>query len=201
MVNRTGRGYFKKGHKTNVGRKRKEITKKRISDALKGHPNWNPDYIGCFKKGGIPWNKEKPNLKIKGKNHFNYGKPLPPEVRKKISQTKRKGKCTLLHLLQKSAEYNEWKESVLERDNYTCKKCGKKKQLHVHHIISPKKHLELILYKENGLTLCASCHKKLHNKEMKKNGKLSNKKRRIIYRGAQSSESLGKLERALLVRC
>lgn len=58
--------------------------------------------------------------------------------------------------------YKNNHEAVLNRDNYTCQCCKTKKgTLHVHHII----------YRSNGgsdkmenlITLCESCHKKLHD--------------------------------------
>jgi len=60
----------------------------------------------------------------------------------------------------------EWKArrlQILERDNYTCKKCGNKTRLQIHHKKyikgkmaweSPDKHL---------ITLCRPCHQKEHN--------------------------------------
>ena len=79
-------------------------------------------------------------------------------------------------LYQKGINYGfaNTKAYVLNRDNYTCQHCkGKLKnsRLHVHHII----------FKSNGgsdeqenlITLCKTCHDKLHNGEitLKKNGK------------------------------
>lgn len=62
--------------------------------------------------------------------------------------------------------YQNLKQYVLNRDNYSCKSCTSKKKntkLHVHHI----------LFKSNGgtdtknnlITLCESCHDKLHKKK------------------------------------
>ncbi len=54
----------------------------------------------------------------------------------------------------------EWRRLVKERDG-ECKNCGKKENLHAHHIIpwkiNPSKRFDL----KNGLTLCHSCHKKV----------------------------------------
>lgn len=70
-----------------------------------------------------------------------------------------------------------WKaqrRKTLERDNFTCQKCGRKKenkrQFDVHHIIpydmcdNPKSANQLI----NLITLCRKCHDKEHNKDGKK---------------------------------
>lgn len=64
-----------------------------------------------------------------------------------------------------SAEAQEWRRRVFERDAYTCQDCpqigGK---LHAHHIEAwadcPEKRFEL----SNGLTLCLKCHGKRHPK-------------------------------------
>jgi len=47
--------------------------------------------------------------------------------------------------------------AVLKRDNYSCQSCGSKKRLHVHHKI---KGVQVF---NNLITLCASCHMKLHH--------------------------------------
>lgn len=134
-----------------------------------------------------------------------------PEVRKKISDklTGRvftdewKAKLSKNHHLRgklisgpiidylRSCGYNQtWAKSVLERDNYTCRHCGKRDcKLDAHHYL---KSFSQILYEfyqqysqydpiednsilisltqsylpfwdvDNGLTLCKSCHKKEH---------------------------------------
>lgn len=65
--------------------------------------------------------------------------------------------------------YQEWRNDVLERDNYTCQGCGKQckkyeRGLAAHHIKSyahfPKLRFEL----SNGKTLCRLCHMKIHGK-------------------------------------
>jgi hypothetical protein len=57
-----------------------------------------------------------------------------------------------------------WRKEVYERDNYTCKCCGKVgRKLNAHHIFNwadfPKKRYEL----SNGITLCAKCHNLFHS--------------------------------------
>lgn len=64
-----------------------------------------------------------------------------------------------------SSEYKDWKRSVFERDNYTCQLCGSKKDLQAHHKLDfvefPDKRFDV----DNGLTLCRSCHNKIHYEE------------------------------------
>ena len=55
----------------------------------------------------------------------------------------------------------EWRKKIYERDNYTCRKCGKRGyRLQAHHIKPYKSNLELRYDVNNGLTLCIDCHKK-----------------------------------------
>jgi len=61
--------------------------------------------------------------------------------------------------IRKSLEYQKWRDSVLHRDNYTCKCCeANTKSLQVHHIDSFADFKELRYILENGITLCFFCH-------------------------------------------
>lgn len=68
--------------------------------------------------------------------------------------------------LRYSKRAKEWRISVFERDNYTCKRCGdrsgvgNKVYLQAHHIKSWAEYPELRFEVSNGETLCRSCHKK-----------------------------------------
>jgi hypothetical protein len=65
-----------------------------------------------------------------------------------------------------------WRLSVLERDLFTCQKCGKSGcKLQVHHIKSYKDYPELRTKTDNGITLCIDCHKNCHRKMGGDNGK------------------------------
>ena len=60
-------------------------------------------------------------------------------------------------------EYREWRVSVFERDEYTCRKCcvvGK--ELNAHHIYNYSSHPDLRTDVSNGITLCADCHIDFH---------------------------------------
>lgn len=57
----------------------------------------------------------------------------------------------------------EWVIAVKNRDG-KCLECGKKEDLHAHHIKPKSTHPKLKLDVGNGKTLCYSCHKKEHEK-------------------------------------
>ena len=55
----------------------------------------------------------------------------------------------------------EWRELVLQRNNYTCQDCGAQEaNLIAHHIKSQFLFPNLKLQVANGLTLCRQCHQK-----------------------------------------
>jgi len=62
-----------------------------------------------------------------------------------------------------STENKVWRLTILQRDNFTCKKCGTKKKLQVHHILGFSKYPELRFDFNNGITLCKKCHVKFHS--------------------------------------
>ncbi len=67
-----------------------------------------------------------------------------------------------------SPEYQEWRRTVLERDNYTCQHCEKTGgRLVVHHIKTFKMNIELRMDPDNGVVLCNKCHETLHLSRMK----------------------------------
>ena len=70
-------------------------------------------------------------------------------------------------IIRNSGDYSNWRNSVFERDEYTCQYCGQiGGKLNAHHIKKFADYPELRLDLENGITLCASCHRKLHRNEI-----------------------------------
>ncbi len=58
--------------------------------------------------------------------------------------------------------YQPWRNNCLRRDKNRCKCCKSKINLHVHHIYEWQNYPLVRFDKANGITLCASCHKKAH---------------------------------------
>lgn len=68
-------------------------------------------------------------------------------------------------LSRKTVEYNDWRQFVFKRDNYTCNKCCKKGgELNAHHIFPFHKYPKRRLLVGNGITLCKECHTAFHKK-------------------------------------
>jgi hypothetical protein len=69
--------------------------------------------------------------------------------------------------IRNSPEYREWRNSVFERDCYTCQICHKQGgRLNAHHIKRFAKYPELRLSLQNGITLCYECHHAVHRGEI-----------------------------------
>jgi transposase len=63
-------------------------------------------------------------------------------------------------------EHIEWRDAVLDRDNYICQECGGFGDvLHAHHIKPYHDYPELELDIDNGITLCERCHKQTFGRE------------------------------------
>ena len=66
---------------------------------------------------------------------------------------------------RKTPEYQQWRTSVFQRDNYTCQKCGQKGgNLNAHHKIQWIDDKDLRYDMNNGITLCQACHRNIHKK-------------------------------------
>ena len=62
--------------------------------------------------------------------------------------------------------FAKWSLSVKERDNYTCQKCATVAagcKINSHHIVPKAYFMARALDIDNGVTLCSSCHRKVHN--------------------------------------
>jgi 5-methylcytosine-specific restriction endonuclease McrA len=118
----------------------------------------------------------------------NLGKPCPEHVKRFLRETRKgkngsgyiDGRSKIVDLIRDSSKYQEWRQKVFVRDNFTCKECKNiGGMLHAHHIKrfailieEVKINLPLMdlydgamIYEpfwdlNNGKTLCERCHKK-----------------------------------------
>lgn len=64
---------------------------------------------------------------------------------------------------RKTPGYRIWRRTVFERDGFKCRTCGAKGYVVAHHIKGFREYPELRFEPTNGLTLCRSCHAKVHS--------------------------------------
>lgn len=64
-----------------------------------------------------------------------------------------------------SAEYQQWRQNVRQRDRNSCRRCGFDTNLEVHHIKPLVKYPDFATELDNGLTLCGNCHSLLRGRE------------------------------------
>jgi transposase len=119
---------------------------------------------------------EKFGIDRRGQGSHWKGQILPESARKKMSAAKKgrylgaenpnwKGGEVSDEVRQRrSYKAKKWRETVLERDNFTCQECGSTEQLHVHHMLSFADHPERRWDINNGITVCVSCHEKIHRR-------------------------------------
>jgi len=69
---------------------------------------------------------------------------------------------------RRTREYIDWRTNVFTRDDFTCQICGQVGgNLNAHHIKPFAKYKKLRFELTNGITLCESCHRKVHKGEIK----------------------------------
>ena len=111
--------------------------------------------------------KSRPSC-FKGKKHTNFSKQKMRAAKLGIvgpAHPLWKGGRDSRHDEMRRDPYKKWRQAVFERDNYTCQECGQMGcVLNAHHIQSWKDFPELRYDIDNGVTVCVSCHYKIHTK-------------------------------------
>lgn len=116
--------------------------------SLIGRDTWNKGKTGWTKntKAGF----QKGNRLFAGEKNWNWKGGITPKNAK----------------IRNSLIYKKWRESVFERDNYTCVLCLRKRQsgdrviLNADHVKPFSLYPNLRFNVNNGRTLCVECHKK-----------------------------------------
>ncbi len=143
-----GKRGAKKGRpSTFKGRKHTEAYKKLSSDKRKGKPS-----------------------KMKGKKHtiearLNMSKAARARgIKGKDCHLYKDGKVLERRGIRFSLEYKRWRFDVFARDRFTCQDCGDNKggNLNAHHKKSFADFPELRFSLDNGISLCETCHEKIH---------------------------------------
>lgn len=89
-------------------------------------------------------------LKRAGENHYRYNPFLTEEERARRDMF--------------NGELKKWRKKVFLRDNYTCNICKDVGgRLNAHHLYSWDVHKKERFDVDNGVTLCADCHKGFHS--------------------------------------
>ena len=121
-----------------------------------------------------PYKKEVTSKRMKNNNpSFN------PIIREKINKSverywKTHKPYNFIDGSSRNRKYNKRKwinlaKKCYKRDNFTCQNCNKKGgQLNAHHILPWAGNKELAFDINNLITLCVSCHAKVHNRRFKK---------------------------------
>lgn len=149
---------------------RKENRKKTLLYG-ENNPSWKPKRIvicTCGKELHFaPWETARKycSLKCRGLNKRGVNSPVY-KGDKAVSK--------LRNRVYQWDEYQQWRNEILNRFNWTCQECGKRNGLEVHHIksfreiineLAPKTFEDIRLCKilfdpTNGLPLCRPCHRK-----------------------------------------
>jgi len=103
------------------------------------------------------------------RQYLNITKAVVEMGRFDISSMARNRKLKSVEYQQSDFEGKNLREKVLWRDNYKCQQCDVTSNLQIHHIIPKSKGGTNTL--NNLITLCAKCHKELHEGKWKLNKK------------------------------
>lgn len=179
------------------GRKKTEATKLKMSFAAIGRKkNWTPEWREKIRQSQIGSKRSLATRKKMRDTALRIGKVCPhrpkgyvmsEESKNKLSETRIRLKISSgennwnwkggitpeIKLIRNSKAYQNWRNAVIKRDNYTCLLCGMiggwnkkmKKQIKIeaHHIKAFSQYPELRFDIGNGRTLCRKCHEETDN--------------------------------------
>jgi len=179
---------FQKGHTINIGRVFTTEQKMHMKLAQKGKviSKETREKIALTKAGKKypnSWKGKTIKCPVCGTEKYKYPRDIKRVqtnfCSKKCAYRYRdEGMTSLQERVRDSLNYSQWRESVLRRDSFTCRHCGKMgRSLHADHIeafgLLLRKHNIMDIQSalvcadlwklENGQTLCASCHWKTDN--------------------------------------
>jgi thymidylate synthase (FAD) len=98
--------------------------------------------------------------------HTPEGKKHLSEMKKGPNNPQWKGGVTRKAVELRQRISPALRESIYERDDFTCKLCGERGgQLTLHHIVPVWQNEDLITDEQNLVTLCAACHGKVNGHE------------------------------------
>jgi hypothetical protein len=103
--------------------------------------------------------KKKLMRKIKKKGFLDV---IPNDIRKSLIEGWMEWVKTYFFGLRRE-HLIEWRKEILKKYNYACVKCKTEENLHVHHIFNYKDFPERADDYENGIVLCAKCHRIFHS--------------------------------------
>lgn len=193
IYNATGLPYSHMPHRK--GSKMPQSAIEKIRMANKGRIGWNrgkkmPDYIKeILHKANIgrKWtdSQRKRMLGFHNGNKYALGRKHSEESKMKMRKNQfgennsnwQGGFSKIRTIFRNNSEYIKWFKTILKRDDYSCRDCGLKNLLQVHHEIrfgellsmalndSRKRTIEQIILQDssfwdlyNGITLCQKCH-------------------------------------------
>ena len=136
---------FKKGHSLRVGMRHTEEAIRKMSESRKGKATGNNNAMAN------PEFRKKVSEAKRGVPHYNQREENHPNWENGKENLRLRGRL----------EYKQWRESVFERDDWTCQECKTRGgiELNAHHIKPFAFHPELRFDVNNGQTLCVDCHK------------------------------------------
>lgn len=128
---------------------------------------WAKNYLRCIQCGGTNYRHM-----AKGFCHSCYLKNYAAAHVAEVKAYKHKwyvksGGKEWARLHREKVHFNNLRIPVLERDNYTCRMCGSKEQLCVHHKDrNGRRSKNPNNVMSNLETLCRSCHIEVHRSEL-----------------------------------